>query len=216
MAADAQQIRRSHMLRTMARMQETHNQLVHPDWQTQGYEYYRAIWVECAELLDHFGWKWWKQQHADTDQVKLEIVDIWHFGLSDLIRAGTLDADLLGSVSFEPVADVGGRRFRDAVETLAQITLVNRAFDLAAFVNVMQTLPMGFDELFHMYVGKNVLNTFRQDNGYKSGTYRKLWQGQEDNEHLVEVLGALDGDPEDIPTRLYEALELRYRASEPR
>ncbi|MCB1684680.1 MAG: dUTP diphosphatase [Pseudomonadales bacterium] len=216
MAADTQQTRRSHMLLTMAQMQEAHNRLVHPDWRTQGYEYYRAIWVECAELLDHFGWKWWKQQHADTDQVKLEIVDIWHFGLSDLIRAGSLDADMLDPVSFDPVADPGGRRFRDSVETLAQITLMKRAFDLKTFVKVMQSLPMGFEELFHMYVGKNVLNTFRQDNGYKSGTYRKLWEDREDNEHLVEVLGVLECDPEDIPTRLYQALEQRYRASEPR
>ena len=31
------------MLRTMARMQEAHNEHVHPEWKTQGYEYYRAI-----------------------------------------------------------------------------------------------------------------------------------------------------------------------------
>ena len=34
---------------------------------------------ECSELLDHYGWKWWKHQATDLDQVKLEIVDIWHF-----------------------------------------------------------------------------------------------------------------------------------------
>ena len=41
-------------LETMTRMQIAHNVEVHPDWETQGYPYYRAIWVECAELLDHF------------------------------------------------------------------------------------------------------------------------------------------------------------------
>ena len=79
------------MLQTMAAMQDTHNKNVHPQWWDQGYEYYRAIWVECAELLDHFGWKWWKHQTPDLDQVKLEIVDIWHFGLSELMRADQLD-----------------------------------------------------------------------------------------------------------------------------
>ena len=79
------------MIETMAEMQISHNEHVHPDWLTQGYEYYRAVWVECAELLDHFGWKWWKKQQPDLDQVKLEIVDIWHFGLSDLIRANELE-----------------------------------------------------------------------------------------------------------------------------
>jgi len=213
MVERTEQTRRSQMLAAMAAMQEAHNLLVHPDWRKQNYDYYRAIWVECAELLDHFGWKWWKRQDADIAQVKLEIVDIWHFGLSDLIRAGALDDSLLTGVSFEPHADPGGELFRAAVETLAQETLIGRRFDVAPFVRVMQTLPMSFDDLFEMYVGKNVLNTFRQDHGYKAGSYRKLWRGQEDNEHLIEVLAELTCAPEEIPARLYEALDLRYRAS---
>ena len=78
-------------LAAMAKMQQDHNRLVHPQWASQGHAYYRAVWVECAELLDHFGWKWWKKQDADLDQVKLEIVDIWHFGLSELLRAKQVD-----------------------------------------------------------------------------------------------------------------------------
>ena len=38
------------MLQTMAEMQDAHNTLVHEQWRTQGYEYYRAMWVECAEM----------------------------------------------------------------------------------------------------------------------------------------------------------------------
>jgi dimeric dUTPase (all-alpha-NTP-PPase superfamily) len=199
------------MLRTMARMQEAHNEHVHPEWQTQGYEYYRAIWVECAELLDHFGWKWWKQQHADIDQVKLEIVDIWHFALSDLIRAGTLSDDLAAQLAFEPsAADGDPAAFRLAVEKLAEVTLMERSFHMAPFVEVMRTLPMGYEELFSMYVGKNVLNNFRQDHGYKTGEYQKLWSGREDNEHLVEVLEGLSCDPDDVPDAVYSALKARY------
>ena len=39
---------------------------------------------------------------------------------------------------------------------------------------------------------KNVLNFFRQDNGYKDGSYIKLWDGKEDNQHLVELTTELD------------------------
>ena len=42
--------------------------------------------------------------------------------------------------------------------------------------------------LFREYVSKNVLNHFRQDNGYKTGTYQKTWGGQEDNVHLVALM----------------------------
>ena len=43
------------LLHTMADMQDEHNVLVHPQWREQGFEFYRAMWLECAEMLDHFG-----------------------------------------------------------------------------------------------------------------------------------------------------------------
>jgi len=200
------------MVETMARMQEAHNAQVHPQWRHQGYEYYRAVWVECAELLDHFGWKWWKHQQPDTDQVKLEVVDIWHFGLSDLMRAQALDegvADALLAVTADPAPD--REAFRLAVEDLAQQTLSDRLFAMRPFVAVLDTLPLPLPELFRMYVGKNVLNHFRQDHGYKSGDYKKTWAGREDNEHLVELLETLDVPADAVPDTLYRALESRYR-----
>jgi hypothetical protein len=171
---DAQRQAEVHeMVRTMAGMQDSHNARVHEDWRGQGYEYYRAIWVECAELLDHFGWKWWKKQVADLDQVKLEVVDIWHFGLSDLMRDDTLHqaAPALAQVPLEPSAAQPGE-LRLAVEALAQATLNQRGFVMAPFVHVLQTLPLPVEELFQLYVGKNVLNDFRQDHGYKTGEYQ--------------------------------------------
>jgi len=202
-------------LTTMAELQDALNVNVHPQWRTQGHAYYRAIWVECAELLDHFGWKWWKHQTPDLDQVKLEVVDIWHFGLSELIRdrridATRVDADVLGA--FDAV-QTPGRDFRAAVETLAERTLASRGFPIDAFCAVMAALPIDLDELFRIYVGKNVLNNFRQANGYKSGDYVKMWQGREDNEHLFELVGTLDARSSGFSVELYRALEARYAAS---
>ena len=198
------------MLKVMADMQESHNVHVHPDWRTNGYEYYRAIWVECAEMLDHFGWKWWKKQAPDLEQVKLELVDIWHFALSEMLRADELDdgvAEQLASVTLadEPQAET----FRLAIESLAQSSLATRSFELAPFLQAMQSLPMDYEELYSMYIGKNVLNNFRQANGYKDGSYKKLWMGREDNEHLVELLDEL-GAQENLPEVLYQALQARY------
>ena len=198
------------MLDTMASMQEAHNLHVHPDWRTQRYEYYRAIWVECAEMLDHYGWKWWKKQDADIDQVKLELVDIWHFGLSDLLRAQTLDASVGQTLAgISAVSEPDPERFRQAIEALALNTLQNQAFALAPFAAAMGSLPMDYEELFSMYVGKNVLNNFRQDHGYKQGTYQKVWHGREDNEHLIDVMNEQPLG-EDLPQRLYAALQARY------
>lgn len=202
------------MLKTMAEMQEEHNQQVHGQWRTQGYEYYRAIWVECAEMLDHYGWKWWKKQTADVDQVKLELVDIWHFALSELMRSGTLTDEVGIELSrVRPAEAADPVAFRLAIEALAEATLRIRSFDLAPFAEAMRTLPMSYAELFSMYIGKNVLNQFRQNNGYQTGEYQKLWQGREDNEHLVELLANLADDAADLPSRLYAALDERYAQS---
>ena len=204
------------MVRTMAEMQNAHNVQVHPEWRSQGYEYYRAIWVECAELLEHFGWKWWKKQVPDLDQVKLEIVDIWHFGLSDLMRADKLD-ESVGSVLLA-VEDATSNdlnpgdavRFRAAVEALAESSLSLQLFQIEPFQRVLETLPMSLSELFRLYIGKNVLNNFRQDHGYKTGEYRKLWSGREDNEHLIEILEQLGCAADEVPQALYGELSARY------
>ncbi len=59
----------------MLEMQNAMNLRVSETWRENNYEWYRAIWVECAEMLDHYGWKWWKHQEVDVAQVQLELVD---------------------------------------------------------------------------------------------------------------------------------------------
>ena len=199
-------------LHAMAEMQDRHNCQVHPEWREQGYEYYRAIWVECAEMLDHYGWKWWKAQAPDLPQVKLELVDIWHFALSELLRADNLDDALADQLADNPMGEGDAEKFRAAIEAMAQSSLATQSFEMTPFLAAMQHLPMSYDELFELYIGKNVLNRFRQDHGYKTGEYIKVWHGEEDNEHLMAVLAELDAEPATFEDRLYQALEARYPA----
>ena len=196
-------------LRNMAGLQDRHNCQVHPAWRSQGYAYYRAVWIECAELLDHIGWKWWRRQQRDVEQVRLEIVDIWHFGLSDLLRANAVN-DALADRMATRASPIDGADLRAAVENLALQALTNRFFDIDAFVDVMNALPMGLDELHDIYVGKNVLNAFRQDHGYRDGSYVKIWNGREDNAHLAEIAAGLDIALPSYADDLYAALGDRY------
>lgn len=201
------------MLDEMALLQEHHNREVAEDWRQRGFPYYRAVWVECAELLDHHGWKWWKKQVPDAGQVKLELVDIWHFGLSMLLR----DEVPLGEVAAQLHAAVGVPRpaehFRGDVEALALAALRDQAFSMPAFIDCMNAMGTSVADLFEAYIGKNVLNNFRQHHGYADGSYRKLWSGREDNEHLMEVLEGLDPADDDFQLQLYDALRERYAAS---
>lgn len=205
------------MILAMAKLQNAYNRQVHEQWELQNYAYYRAIWVECAELLDHFGWKWWKHQVPDLAQSKLELIDIWHFGLSDLIRAGHIsDSDIADETLRSITAGISmanGGDLRGAVEDHALVTLNSQAFDIPTFFSMMSALPLSFDELYSGYIGKNVLNKFRQDNGYKTGDYLKNWDGLEDNEQLVAISSTMDLHHKNYPERLYQALDQQYKAS---
>lgn len=197
---------------TMLLMQEAMNEKVHADWVQQNFEWYRAIWIEAAELLDHYGWKWWKKQQPDRDQVVLELIDIWHFGLSILLSEDK-DYENIASRIAEELKPLNPQRdFRLVLEAFALETLKTRKFDLGGFASLMQGVELGFDELYRIYVGKNVLNFFRQDHGYKDGSYVKVWHNREDNEHLAEVIASLDDNREDFREAIYAGLSERYRA----
>ena len=80
----------------MLTLQDRMNTKVHPQWIEQRYEWFRAIWIECGELMEHYGYKWWKKQTPDIEQVRLEAIDIWHFGLSALYGTQRPESDIPG------------------------------------------------------------------------------------------------------------------------
>ena len=198
-------------IKIMLDLQNSMNTKVNENWQQQGFEWYRAIWVECAELMDHYGWKWWKKQSPDTEQVALELIDIWHFGLSILLQTGAKPELLCAQIEDQLVIATDEKDFRLDLEKFVAATLADQQFHIALFGRLMAGIDMSFEQLYRGYVGKNVLNFFRQDHGYKDGSYRKHWHdGREDNEHLVEAVLSLDASKADFKDELYSALKARY------
>ena len=194
----------------MLTMQNAMNMRISETWVEDNYEWYRAIWVECAEMLDHHGWKWWKHQEIDVPQVQLELVDIFHFGLALRLMTGQ-DVDKISEDLAQQLTTSGEETdFKIALESLAASAVSNKQFNAHAFADCMRLINMPLDELFRQYVGKNTLNFFRQDHGYKEGSYIKVWHGKEDNEVLAEVVTQLDASAEDFQQQLYQALEQRY------
>ncbi len=195
----------------MLTMQHNMNTRVHENWIEQDFEWYRAAWIECGELIEHYGYKWWKKQQPDIEQVRLEAIDIWHFGLSALFKPGK-DIDQIATEVAEELAShqPSGAGVREATEELALHCLQTRGFSPGRFWDLMLASGLDFDSLYTAYVGKNVLNFFRQDHGYKDGSYIKNWAGREDNEHLVELVAELDKDAENFADQVYQALVTRY------
>ena len=209
-------------LATMLSLQDAMNKKVNPEWLSAGYAYLRAAMIESVEAIEHHGWKWWKSQSCDLPQVQMELVDIWHFALSHLLISYEGDAEkaaqqIVTQASLpNAVILFDGNEFAyqsaslvENLELMAGLCVVGR-FDVSLFMHIVEQAEMRADDLFEQYVGKNILNFFRQDHGYKTGEYIKIWDGREDNEHLVEVLAALDPLHKDYSNEVYKALAARY------
>jgi len=209
---------------TMLRMQAAMNSRVDPEWINARYPYLRAVLIEATEAMDHHGWKWWKKQVCDLPQLQMELIDIWHFLMSELLLLREGDevlaaGDLLDAASEARVSGtiaLDGHQHQlstlsllDKLQLLAVTAGAGRV-EIPLFAAIMADCNMDWTELFRQYVGKNVLNFFRQDNGYKQGTYHKVWDGREDNEHLVDIMQALDPQAPDYQQRLYDGLKARY------
>lgn len=209
-------------LASMLELQNGMNAKVNPDWIAANNNWHRAIQIEGAEAIEHHGWKWWKKQECDMAQLRMELVDIWHFILSAAIQ------EKHGNIALakqELMTELNLRQksvqFDNKYYQLTQMSLLEKLdllvglaaakrSNLALFESLLVDCDMDWEELFKQYLGKNVLNVFRQDHGYKAGTYIKIWNGREDNEHLVEVLEVVDLQANDVRDSLYQALKARY------
>lgn len=210
--------------KTMLSLQSAMNAKVDPDWVTARYPYLRAVVIEAAEAIEHHGWKWWKKQDKDLAQLQMELIDIWHFLLSEILleedgdniaALARLSRYLEAAGATEHIEFDGQRYELAAMDLLTQLELLialaaARKIDLSVFAAIMGNCELDWTELYCQYVGKNVLNFFRQDNGYQEGTYKKDWNGREDNEYLVEVMAALDPSDAEYQDKLYSALRTHY------
>jgi len=159
----------------------------------------RYIRQEIAEAIDSSDtYKHWKNLDGavDWDNLKIEVVDIWHFIMSRGIEiAGTniteeMCSDLLSEHIEKKTGPLDYLETVECLEGLLEVTFI-RPYSIGTlifnFAKVMNSIHMDIDELYTLYVIKNVLNIFRQDNGYKDGTYMKVINGEEDNVHICRI-----------------------------
>lgn len=178
----------------------------------------RCIYMEAAEAIDSFNWKHWKDIDAkpDLDNAKVELVDIWHFLMSEAIHYGDAGfAEIYNDM--QPERETNPEKLVEILEKIVAISASanvdksqNSLYQLfALFFQAIAHMEMDVPELYKRYLVKNQLNTFRQDHGYKDGSYVKMWGDVEDN---VIAFNIMDDNPELTPEQLYEQLESAYPA----
>lgn len=198
-------------MKIMLKLQDSINTKVNPDWVNADNDWMLATMMESTEAIDHHGWKWWKHQESDLAQLQMELVDIWHFVLSHMITKNRLKLNTNNSFIFDnSVYEPHKYGIVKNLKLMAGLASVNR-FEFSLFFKIVEQANLPFEDLFKQYVGKNVLNMFRQDNGYKEGTYIKIWyDGREDNEHLIDILENVYVKSKTADVLIYRALHDRY------
>lgn len=193
---------------------------VNPDWINAKYPFLRAAALEAGEAIEHHGWKWWKKQEKDLPQLQMELVDIWHFILSAILVAN--DGDIEASISrldYNPDEQIiefdDGFCIVREMDTVAKLELlmglsVSRRISILLFSAILEDCGVSWNGLYKQYIAKNVLNMFRQNYGYKDGTYHKIWAGREDNVHLVEIVNGIVDCAHHFADEVYIQLRDRY------
>lgn len=186
----------------------------------------RCIYMELAEAIDSVSWKHWKniEWWIDYENFKIELVDIWHFLMSELLTYYYLE-DIVSLI--EENADYESEtklpqnwtkednekldEILDPYEVMMWMSLLHEDSDeflanyVQAFFVCLDSAELSFEDLYKLYIGKNVLNKFRQDHWYKEGTYKKIWNWEEDNVVMQRVINDFTGFQ-----NIYNALKLEY------
>lgn len=186
----------------------------------------RCIHMEVSELIESTPWKHWKniKQGSDINNIHIELVDIWHFLMSYILQETNIPKAvslvnthcIYESIKIE---DLNVKSLIDESEKLSYISLAIQTGNMPAFTGVERFIEqyfrtckiagLSFNWLQKIYIGKNCLNLFRQNNGYKEGTYIKIWNGDEDNVAMMNIIANEENITFD---EVYNELENKYKS----
>lgn len=196
----------TNIFKTMVELQHEFNQQVAKDYLTQRFNWNNAIIVESGELLESLGYKWWKKQVPDMENVKVEAIDLLHFVISNYIQNIGIDETIDRFIQYFTTDEIV------KTESLADLVNMLNYNDWERFEimkAMFESLNMSNEDIYIAYITKNCLNKFRQDFGYKDGTYIKDWNGKEDNVIAFEIANEWGAD-EQLFGQLYQDLETYY------
>lgn len=209
------------LIKLMLKMQNGLNSVVNEEWEKAGFAWNRAIWLESAELVESLPWKWWKHTEPDIKNARVEVVDIWHFVMSsEIVKYGFANIENIANVLYQQIfSKLNDKSVFDSenliknTEKLAMYASDN-TIALYPMSQVIKHAGFNLESLYREYMIKNILNRFRQENGYKDGSYIKqwVWMGAtaEDNLCVGSLAEHIELD-ENFGLNLKEAMEEEYK-----
>lgn len=167
----------------------------HDAWQNAGLDWSLAIEAETIEILEWMGWKWWKGVDnyrkgitpENVEQVKIELVDLLHFGLSHWIAKENTAPMVFGESLYGSYSDT--HNAFSACWKIRRSGVKGQGLHWGAWYILCCACEFEASDIWDYYIGKYALNKFRQENGYGDGSYQKEWNVLtfgllEDNKYL--------------------------------
>lgn len=187
------------------------NNIIEPNWHNKKFNWRLYSYIEGGELCDHLSPYHWKFKEPDFQQAFIEIIDIFHFLVSDyFMRSNDTTVDLTEARLVNLLLNIYNM---DHSPLDPEVWAVNTAPSDYSFTDCFRMSKFFHktpEQFFQMYLSKDVLNIFRQNNGYKKGTYTKVWSGQEDNVYLDKICSNFDFSSPRIKERMYHQLTEQY------
>lgn len=210
-------------------LQDEFNKVVNSNWREANSNWPRAIRGEVLEAIDSYNWEWWKKKKNTPNHMnaEVELVDTFFFLISHSLTFVKSERDFtnLCNTTFTLVfakeqqvvqnqTDVkfNQEEFIKLGEDIIKFSLVNPEQYQLMFLRLMDmwlSLGLKVIDLMKLYRTKHILNLFRQQNGYKEGTYIKIWGEEEDNVICWQLAKRLPMD-EMLQTNLLEELNNAY------
>lgn len=204
------------IFKKMVELQHQFNKQVAEDYLYKSFNWNSAIIAESGELLDSLGYKWWKKQEPDMENVKVEAIDLLHFVISDRIQKNKKMFSEKESLEmtfvelYNEFNNVKVLRDYSTLEDMIFYLIATNSYRINVMKRIFTKLEMSNEDVYISYITKNCLNKFRQDNGYKDGSYIKNWNGREDNIVAFEIANEWGAD-EELFEQLYLDLETYYK-----
>ena len=204
----------------MLNSQKELNDEIFPDWLAtlNKTNYMAAVLVELGEAISSLDYKWWKAGTNDWENFKVELVDILHFLLSSLWFENEVQrADAcyffkkgLADRTIRPTELSDEEKIKIIEENSLKLLKVDNVIAFLYLGKLFRTINITeLKSLAREFLVKNVLNLFRTRNGYKEGTYKKIWNGKEDNVIAYQLAKELTFNKY-FTKNLYKQLEQYY------
>lgn len=183
-------------VKEMVDIQDRLNELTQENWKAAlTKDHFRvAMFDELAELLGSGRkWKWWKKSGSpDTFNEKIEVIDVVHFYLSVMmLEYNYFDHEMI--LGWDDTEKTTTWLYLNK-ETFSHKEFVRQALQLLSnasshYLNdFIRSAGLLKEEVSSLYMAKATLNEIRQSQGYKTGEYKKVVDGLEDNQRLQGIV----------------------------